>query len=148
MGVILIITASMVKYEYTCKCTRCPPQLLSDQSSLPNSGYPSRSICNSFYHRESPSINVHLPQESSQAPENFHLLQSVAFFSFQPPPIPCSCLPQQAITRSLVHRSASMSSSTTTMASHAPCHSSMQLVLGIRKGSPTPAPPGGEKASF
>ena len=66
---------------------------------------------------------------------------------------PSFCLPQQATTtRSPVHRSANMSSPTTTMASHAPCHVHA-AASSVGKGSPhlsrvLPAPPGGEIALF
>ena len=119
MGVMLRITRSMVKYDIPVNCTRCPPQLLSDQSSLPNSGYPSHSICNSFYHRESPSIDVHPPQESSQAQKTPPTLDSSFPPAVQPesPPIP-------AITYSPVSPSASMALQPPSWAAILPCHTS------------------------
>ena len=49
----------------------------------------------------------------------------------------CFSLLPQATTRSTMHHSGKMSSSTTAMASHAPCRTSMQLVFLQKEVSPT-----------
>ena len=78
-----------------------------------------------------PPERIPLPLFSKPAKKNLTPFQNILHF------LPCFCLPQQATTRSPVRRSGSMSSLTTTMASHAPCHPSMQLVFLQKRGPPT-----------
>ena len=129
--------------SYLSKSPLCPPKI--SLKNHPTSG----SLFSIFFPLKLLSRKSLKPP---QPPARNLICHSPNRYLLPPFFLPYFCLSQQATTRSPVHRSASMSSSTTSMVVHAPCRvhavGAQHKEVVPYSSKVLPAPLGGEKASF